>query len=194
MVSTDSALTVLVTLLLFTSFIKIVTALTVFRYGVGLTGFEFGVVCLLAAFGLAVVAAPPELAQVGFPQAFFSNQPTPKTEEVTKALVPFMSKRVDPAVGRALDSARDVQRDAQDSPQELRTIAPAFILSELKQALSIGCLLLIPFIAIDLVVAHLMALVGISHLATSVVSLPLKLLLFLAVDGWTLLAKKLLDL
>jgi flagellar biosynthesis protein FliP len=194
MASTDSVLTLLATLLLFTSFIKIVTALTVFRYGIGLTGFEFGVVCLLAAFGLAVVAAPPELAEVGFPQAFFSDQSKPKTDEVTKALLPFMSQRVDPAVGRALDSARRAEGDGKDSSQELRAVAPAFILSELKQALSIGCLLLIPFIAIDLIVAHLMALVGVSHLATSVVSLPLKLLLFLAVDGWSLLAKKLLDL
>jgi flagellar biosynthesis protein FliP len=193
MVSTDSVLTLLATLLLFTSFIKIVTALTVFRYGVGLTGFEFGVVCLLAAFGLAVVAAPPELAQLGFPQAFFAEQSKPKADEVTKALLPFMSQRVDPAIGKALNGARHVEAGAQEPSSDMRAIAPAFILSELKQALSIGCLILIPFIAIDLIVAHLMALVGIGHLATSVVSLPLKLLLFLAVDGWTLLAKKLLD-
>ncbi len=193
MASTESLLTLFTTLLLFTSFIKIVTALTVFRYGVGLTGFEFGVVCLLAAFGLAVVAAPPELVQVGFPQALFTDKEKPKTDEVTKALLPFMSQRVDPVIEKALDSARQAKGQAPNPPQELHTIAPAFILSELKKALSIGCLLLVPFIAIDLVVAHLMALVGITHLATSVVSLPLKLLLFLAVDGWTLLAKKLLD-
>jgi flagellar biosynthesis protein FliP len=134
------------------------------------------------------------LAQLGFPQAFFAEQSKPKADEVTKALLPFMSQRVDPAIGKALNGARHVEAGAQEPSSDMRAIAPAFILSELKQALSIGCLILIPFIAIDLIVAHLMALVGIGHLATSVVSLPLKLLLFLAVDGWTLLAKKLLDL
>jgi flagellar biosynthetic protein FliP len=194
MASTDSLLILLATLLLFTSFVKIVTALSVFRYGVGLIGFEFGVVCLLVSFTLAVVAAPPELGTVGFPQVFFSDQPKPKTEEVVKALLPFMSHRVDPTVQRAFEGARSVAGEAQGAPQELRVVGPAFIMSELKSALSIGCMLLIPFIAIDLIVAHLMALIGISHLATSVVSLPLKLVLFLAVDGWMLLAEKLLGL
>jgi flagellar biosynthetic protein FliP len=192
--STDSLFTLLATLLLFTSFVKIVTALTVFRYGVGLTGFEFGVVCLLVSFSLAVVAAPPELASVGVPHALFTDQPKPKTEDVTKALLPFMSQRLDPAIQKAFAGSRQEASDAQDSSQELRTVAPVFVFSELKSALSIGCMLLIPFIVIDLLVAHLMTLVGISHLATSVVSLPLKLVLFLAVDGWALLAKKLLGL
>lgn len=192
MIATDPFVTLILTLLLFTSFVKFVTTLTIFRYGVGLTGFEFGIACLLVSFTLAVVAAPPELAKVGFPEALFSEQPRVQPQELTNALLPFMSQRVDPSVARAFEKVRSVERDAADDSKSLRVIAPAFILSELKSALTIGCMLLVPFIVIDLIIAHLMALVGIGHLAASVVSLPLKLILFLAVDGWTLLAERLL--
>jgi flagellar biosynthesis protein FliP len=77
---------------------------------------------------------------------------------------------------------------------DIRPLTRAFLISELKSALSIGVMLLVPFVVTDILVAHFLTLVGISSLSAAVVSLPLKLLLFLAVDGWTLLAKKLLGM
>lgn len=76
--------------------------------------------------------------------------------------------------------------------EQLRAVAPVFLISELKRALLIGCAVLIPFVVVDLLVAHLLTLLGVTTLSVAVVSLPLKLLLFLAVDGWTLLVTKLL--
>jgi flagellar biosynthetic protein FliP len=62
----------------------------------------------------------------------------------------------------------------------------AFVLSELKTAFQIGCMLFIPFLVIDLVVASVLMSMGMMMLSPLVISLPLKLLLFVLVDGWTL--------
>ncbi|OWQ93151.1 flagellar biosynthetic protein FliP [Roseateles aquatilis] len=62
----------------------------------------------------------------------------------------------------------------------------AFTLSELKTAFQIGCMLFIPFLVIDLVVSSVLMAMGMMMLSPLVISLPLKLLLFVLVDGWTL--------
>jgi flagellar biosynthetic protein FliP len=62
----------------------------------------------------------------------------------------------------------------------------AFLLSELKTAFQIGCMLFIPFLIIDLVVSSVLMAMGMMMLSPLVISLPLKLLLFVLVDGWTL--------
>jgi len=62
----------------------------------------------------------------------------------------------------------------------------AFVLSELKTAFQVGCMLFIPFLVIDLVVSSLLMAMGMMMLSPLVISLPLKLLLFVLVDGWTL--------
>jgi flagellar biosynthetic protein FliP len=62
----------------------------------------------------------------------------------------------------------------------------AFVLSELKTAFQIGCMLFIPFLVIDMVVSSVLMAMGMMMLSPLVISLPLKLLLFVLVDGWTL--------
>ncbi len=62
----------------------------------------------------------------------------------------------------------------------------AFVLSELKTAFQIGCLLFIPFLVVDLVVSSVLMAMGMMMLSPLVISLPFKLLLFVLVDGWTL--------
>ncbi|MDT3671886.1 MAG: flagellar type III secretion system pore protein FliP [Aromatoleum sp.] len=62
----------------------------------------------------------------------------------------------------------------------------AFVLSELKTAFQIGCMLFIPFLVIDLIVSSVLMAMGMMMLSPLVISLPLKLLLFVLVDGWTL--------
>ena len=71
----------------------------------------------------------------------------------------------------------------------LVVLAPAFITSELKEAFAIGLLLLLPFLVIDLVVGMSLAALGLAQTSPSVVALPVKLLLFVAVDGWRLLVE-----
>ena len=82
-----------------------------------------------------------------------------------------------------LAGEKDIQRP-QDHAFTVKLAA--FVLSELKTAFQIGCLLFIPFLVIDLVVSSVLMAMGMMMLSPLVISLPLKLLLFVLVDGWTL--------
>lgn len=81
-----------------------------------------------------------------------------------------------------------------NSPQDLpmRVVIPAYILSELKAGFSIGAVLFLPFLLIDIVTAAITTSIGTFQLPPVVVSTPLKILLFVMVDGWNLLAHSLL--
>lgn len=76
-------------------------------------------------------------------------------------------------------------RTPEDLP--MRVVAPAYILSELKTGFQIGTVLFLPFLAIDMIVASISTSVGMLQLPPVVISTPLKLLLFVMVDGWNLL-------
>lgn len=74
---------------------------------------------------------------------------------------------------------------AQDLP--MRVVVPAFITSELKTAFQIGFIVFIPFLIIDMVVASVLMSMGMMMMSPVIVSLPFKIMLFVLVDGWTLL-------
>jgi flagellar biosynthetic protein FliP len=82
-----------------------------------------------------------------------------------------------------------------DKPEDLsmRILVPAFMISELKRAFEIGFLLFLPFLIIDLVVASVLMSMGMMMLPPVVVSLPFKLIFFVLVDGWTLVAGSLIQ-
>ncbi len=73
----------------------------------------------------------------------------------------------------------------------MHVVVPAFIISEFRTAFEIGCLLFIPFLLIDMVIASVLLSAGMMLLPPVMISLPFKLILFILVDGWGLLAKSL---
>lgn len=81
------------------------------------------------------------------------------------------------------------------SPDDLTIweIAPAYILSELKVAFEIGFVVFVPFIVLDLVVANILLALGMFMLSPTIISLPFKLLIFIAVDGWALIVQGLVQ-
>ncbi len=81
-------------------------------------------------------------------------------------------------------------RTPEDLP--MRVVAPAYILSELKVGFQIGAVLFLPFLVIDLVVASITTSVGMLQLPPVVISTPIKILLFVMVDGWNLLVGSLM--
>jgi flagellar biosynthetic protein FliP len=81
-------------------------------------------------------------------------------------------------------------RSPQDLP--LRVVAPAYLLSELKAGFQIGAILFLPFLVIDMVVASITTSMGMMQLPPVVISTPLKILLFVLVDGWNLVIGSLL--
>jgi flagellar biosynthetic protein FliP len=128
------------------------------------------------------------------------------------ALQPYMDKKIDAktAIHRAevplrvfmlkqtgrSELAMFVHLSRQQSPKTaddlaLTTLIPAFMVSEVKTAFQIGFLIYIPFLIIDLVVASTLMSMGMMMLPPAMISLPFKLLLFVLVDGWTLLSQNL---
>lgn len=153
---------------------------------------------------------PPNQVLVGITLflTYFVMAPT-TTKMYDNAIAPYMEKRISSAV--ALERAQqpiqkfmlaqtrkeDLQlflslakapqpKNPNDLP--LRILLPSFVISELKSAFQIGFLVYLPFIIIDMIVSSVLMAMGMMMLPPTVVSLPLKLILFVLVDGWNLLA------
>ena len=180
-----------------TSFVRIVVVLSLLRTALGLQQSPPNAVLVsLALFLSAIVMAPtwqdaydsgirPLLdQQMELPQAFDAASEPVKT---------FMLSQVgenDLALFTRL-SRIEAPASAQDLP--LRVVTPAFMISELKRAFEIGFLLFVPFLVIDLVVASVLMSMGMMMLPPVVVSLPFKLIFFVLVDGWRLVAGSLVE-
>jgi len=78
-------------------------------------------------------------------------------------------------------------REDAKQPAGARVLLMAFASSEFVEAVTVGFLVLLPFVLIDLLVAHVLLAAGLMNLPAAVVALPLKLLLFIAADGWRLI-------
>ena len=89
-----------------------------------------------------------------------------------------LARRARPPAARA-----DVKDD------DFAVLAPAFVVSELRRAFTIGFLVFLPFLVVDLVVGNVLLALGLTQLSPTSVALPFKLLLFVAVDGWKLIAR-----
>lgn len=81
------------------------------------------------------------------------------------------------------------EQNSQIDKDDFRVLIPAFATSELKEAFQIGFIVFVPFLIVDMVVANTLLAMGMSMLSPVVISLPFKLLLFVMVDGWYLVAR-----
>ncbi|MCK0509105.1 flagellar type III secretion system pore protein FliP [Aromatoleum anaerobium] len=121
---------------------------------------------------------PMSQGTIGFDQAL---------ERGTVPVKAFMLKQVrepDLALFARLSKTPPVEK-AEDLP--MRVVVPAFVTSELKTAFQIGFVVFIPFLIIDMVVASVLMSMGMMMMSPVIVSLPFKIMLFVLVDGWTLL-------
>ena len=108
-------------------------------------------------------------------------------DEGSKPLKEFMMKQT-----RQSDLSFFVELSHKEPPATpdditIWQVAPAYILSELKTAFEIGFVIFVPFIVLDLVVANILLALGMFMLSPTIISLPFKLLIFIAVDGWALI-------
>ncbi|HET7752398.1 MAG TPA: EscR/YscR/HrcR family type III secretion system export apparatus protein [Anaeromyxobacteraceae bacterium] len=91
-----------------------------------------------------------------------------------------------------LDLARRARRPdarAEVGATDFAVLVPSFVVSELRRAFTTGFLVFLPFLVVDLLVANVLLALGLSQMSPTAVALPFKLLLFVAVDGWKLLAR-----
>ena len=109
--------------------------------------------------------------------------------EGSKPLKEFMMKQT-----RQSDMTFFIQLSGAPKPKTpdditIWQVAPAYIISELKTAFEIGFVIYVPFIVLDLVVANVLLALGMFMLSPTIISLPFKLLIFIAVDGWALIVQ-----
>ncbi len=79
------------------------------------------------------------------------------------------------------------ERAAELKPNDLIVLAPAFMLSELSEAFQVGFLLYMAFVIVDLIIANVLLALGLSQLSPTTISIPFKLLMFVVLDGWSVL-------
>ena len=113
-------------------------------------------------------------------------------EAATPPLRNFLLKRTSEADLELFYEVSDHARPASASEVPLRILIPAFIVSELRTAFQIGLTILLPFLVIDLVAASILTSLGMVMVPPQVVALPIKLLVFVMIDGWHLVVQSLL--
>jgi flagellar biosynthetic protein FliP len=162
---------------------------------------------LRQALGLQTTPSNQTLIGLSLILTFFLMQPV-ANQIYTDAYVPMQAGKITPMdamergevplrkfmvhyvrekdVALFIDLAKE-PRPASENDLSMRVLLPAYILSELKAGFQIGTVLFLPFLIVDMVVASITTSVGMLQLPPVVISTPLKLLLFLMVDGWHLL-------
>lgn len=167
---------------------------------------------LRQALGLQTTPSNQTLIGLSLILTFFLMQPV-ATQIYDSAIVPMQSGQITATVAldrseaplrkfmshyvRDKDVALFIELAKEPAPKSLddvsmRVLLPAYILSELKAGFQIGTVLFLPFLIVDMVVASITTSVGMLQLPPVIISTPLKLLLFLMVDGWHLLVGSLM--
>ena len=184
-------------LVMVTSFTRIVVVLSLLRTALGTaTAPPNTVIISLALFLTAFVMGP------AFERAYDLGVKPLVNNEITaeqafeRASDPFRAFMLKNVREKDLKLYIDMSHEATPARPEdlpLRVMVPAFMISELKRAFEIGFLLFLPFLIIDLVVASVLMSMGMMMLPPIVVSLPFKLIFFVLVDGWSLVAGSLVQ-
>lgn len=108
---------------------------------------------------------------------------------VLEPLWTFMAEQVEPADLELFGELAGAELE----PSHPARLAPAFLLSQLRAGLALAAMILLPFMVVELICAQALVLLGLSNVSTSAISLPAKLLLFLAADGWTVIVSGLIE-
>jgi flagellar biosynthetic protein FliP len=184
-------------LVMVTSFTRIVVVLSLLRAALGTqTAPPNSVIISLALFLTAFIMTPTltEAYRNGI-EPLVANQIQP-AEAFERTAAPFRTFMLKHVREKDLELFVNLSRmERPQGPEEigLQVLVPAFMISELRRAFEIGFLLFIPFLIIDLVVASILMSVGMMMLPPVTVALPFKLIFFVLVDGWGLVAGSLVQ-
>ncbi|GGB74216.1 flagellar type III secretion system pore protein FliP [Blastomonas aquatica] len=178
-----------------TSFTRIVVALSLLRTGIGAPGVPPNPVIISLALFLSFFVMAPTFEKA------WSGGVVPYTEgriSETKAFERTSEPFRQFMLGQVSESDLQLFVELSGKPAgdraeiPLTTLAPAFMISELRRGFEIGFLLLLPFLIIDLAVSAVLMAMGMMMLPPPTISLPMKIVFFVLVDGWALVAGSLL--
>ena len=180
-----------------TSFVRITVVLSLLRTALGLQQSPPNAVLVsLALFLTALIMAPTFQTsyQAGIKPLLDHKMELPQAFNASAQPVKlFMLNQVGRDDLGLFIQLSKTPRPKSQADLPLQVVAPAFMISELKRAFEIGFLLFVPFLVIDLVVASVLMSMGMMMLPPVVVSLPFKLIFFVLVDGWRLVAGSLVS-
>ncbi len=195
-------------LIMVTSFTRIIVALAFLRAGLGLQTTPANLIIISLALFMTFFVMQPTLEKawtegvrplmdnrIGEEEAFrrvvapFRTFMLQHVREKDLALFHDLAERAAMPPGRP-QAPRAQAAPLPDDPEAvpLRVLVPAFMVSELRRGFEIGFLLMLPFLVIDLIVATIVMSMGMMMLPPTVISLPFKILFFVLIDGWNLLA------
>ena len=180
-----------------TSFVRIVVVLSLLRTALGLQQSPPNSVIISLSLFLSAIVMGPTLQRSydeGVKPLMNQQMALPAAFDAAGApLKQFMLQQVDREDLGLFIKLSKIPKPATAMETPIRVVTPAFMISELKRAFEIGFLLFIPFLVIDLVVASVLMSMGMMMLPPVVVSLPFKLIFFVLVDGWRLVAGSLVE-
>ncbi len=189
-----------------TAFVKIATVLQIVRSAIGAQSVPSSTVIMALAGALTLLAMAPvgqEIVDRAAPMfvGARSRDTTTLVREGVSAVISPMREFLNTNASD-IDKARflDVAKRSRSrspgargdvAPDDLTVLVPAFVVTQLTEAFAIGFLIYLPFLVIDLVVSNVLLALGMQMMTPTQVSLPFKLLLFVAIDGWGLLSRAL---
>lgn len=177
-------------LIMLTSFTRIVIVLGILRQGLGTSQTPSNQILLGLALFLTLFVMSPVFQEIYDTAALPYMEEQLGTEEaLAKAIKPlrtFMLAQTRESDLALFAEIRGLDGFASPDAIPLTLLVPAFVISELQTAFQIGFLILIPFLIIDLVVASVLMSMGMMMLSPMIISLPFKIMLFVLVDGWSL--------
>ncbi|HEY3676119.1 MAG TPA: flagellar type III secretion system pore protein FliP [Candidatus Tumulicola sp.] len=176
-------------LVMCTSFVRIAVVLSLVRSAIGASALPPNAALTGLAFvlTLAVMAPAFDAIRANALEPYARGKLT-QSQALMRAVAPIDAFMLRQARRSDIAMFERVARRAPEPPQRapFDVLVPAFVVGELRNAFAIGFALYLPFVAIDLSVAAILMGLGMMMLSPSVVSLPVKLLLFVMVDGWGL--------
>ncbi len=184
-------------LIMMTCFTRIVVVLSLLRTAMGMQTSPPNAVIVSLAMFLTLFVMSPTLKDIysqGI-QPLIAQQITTEValDKASAPLKKFMLAHVREAdLKLFLDMSHEKPPTSPDQVA-IATLAPAFMLSELKRAFEIGFLIFVPFLIIDMAVASILMSMGMMMLPPTVISLPFKLIFFVLVDGWRLVTGSLVE-
>lgn len=179
-----------------TSFTRTIIVLSMLRHAFGMQDTPPNMVLLSLAFFLTLFTMAPAFEQIN------ANSLRPMMEDritvdaaITEGIKPLREFMVRQTREKDLALILEVARvPVPESIEDVKTVhlVPAFIISELKTAFQIGFIIFLPFLLLDLVVASVLMSMGMLMVPPTIISLPLKVLMFVLIDGWALVLRALL--
>lgn len=178
-------------LLMMTSFTRIVIVLSLLRQALGTQTAPPNQVIIGLSLFLTMFVMGPTLDQV-YSNAWqpFSADKITMDQAMAAASTPMKTFMLRQTREKDLEFFIEISQSPKPATRNdvsMKTLIPAYIISELKTAFQIGFMVFIPFLIIDLVVASILMAMGMMMVSPALISLPFKLMLFVLVDGWTLL-------